>query len=224
MYLSLIDKQALWQQLDGPQANSLINGGRKWLKSWSMDHMRYFRNLNLDNAVGKHLDFLGTIVGISRPLITSEFYVDQAFKFWNTPTAENNPTGFSAKPSTYIPKDSTAAVTDGGVFDFAAPSLRPEPQNRDMTDDEYRAFLEIIVKMSHPIGSYLFVDDICHAYAGLNYSISAAYGTVASAKIADILITITVYDTSAFARIDSVMQTYVSPFPQVFMDMVANVN
>jgi hypothetical protein len=214
-----LDEKVLWKQLDGPQANSLIEGARRWMKSWSIPILKYFEKFSIDTASGVHLDFIGNIMGVNRPIVMADYYFDQTFKFWELPTDPNQATGFSTSPTTSKDPNDLTPVTDGGLFDYLHNTDRPLSTLVDMTDDEYRFVLRKLADSEGELGSYIFLDDICYSFAGQYYQLSSALGVFGEARAEDVYIYLSRYNPRAYLAIEAIMRAYVTPFPRVFINM-----
>lgn len=200
----------LWQQLDGPQARGIVEGGRKWFNSWLLDILSYFDNFKIATAKGPHLDFIGLLMGIPRPVVISPSFFEMAFKYTNPPPGTQVSFGYGDLPQTM-----------GGYFDYLSPYDRPGQYITSLDDNNYRRLLAVVARSTGEVGSLIFLDDVCHEFAGTNYIIGTAYGDFAEAILNDVYVKLTNFDTMAFVIIEGVARRFISPFPRVFMDMVS---
>jgi len=206
--MKLLDVPLLWQQLDGPQAKALIEGARGWLKSWATPMLEYFENWSLETVTEAHLDLIGWIMGVPRPVVITLSDFEQYFRFWNPPTQSNEPSGFDGIPR-----------AQGGILD-TWPRYN-DISKQSMTDNDYRFLLKTIRDAQGEKGSLLFLDSICYAYVGYQFNISSAYSVFPDAMPGDVWVHLTTYNPAAYIAIQTVLDTFITPFPKGYIDMAA---
>ena len=60
----------LWQQLDGPQITGIKEGLYEWIYKQLEPTLTYLNGVSLDTANSDHLNMIGALMGIPRPIIT----------------------------------------------------------------------------------------------------------------------------------------------------------
>lgn len=202
----------LWKQLNGPQVMAFVTGIYNHLKAQLDPYLEYFNNLSLRNANSKHLNLMGTLMGIPRAFMeagSSEF-------FWFSLNSTQDPEhGFSETGGTV-----------GGRF---TEIVHDDGRKQYIPDAYYRTILQAAANSEGEPGSLVFMDDIISALRANNpnsweFTFEDAPTTNRSSGDVNILLSQRVYWLSPMiieAVIQSLGDTLYAPEPRVFVDFVS---
>jgi hypothetical protein len=219
--------------MDGPQAKGVFEGFRDFVKNKVLDQLDFFSDWqNLDEAEGRHLDALGDIMGIPRPITVADWFFDISFRFWDPPPIVFAKAGFGDYPRSFSPApmpwnhyQELEPLIQGGFLDFANPIDRPPGAVRDMLDEDYRFLLQTIRDAPGETSSLRFIDHLCAAYVERykpypgEYIIKPAKDDYPLARDEDIVIYLTEYNPYIYLGIVTVVNAYINPFPWVYVNM-----
>lgn len=193
------DIPCLWQQLDGPQAQSLILAPCAKLKEDYDTTLNYFNNLILDNdsLTGEHVSTLGLLMGILYPI----YYTAQV---------ENG---------TFIFLYNSEQIAGRGFGDPNGGVLSEDASVHNyykLSTDEFRELLQLIANSESQEGSLSLVDEICNYFFGVQYHIT--WGGYGQGQIA---IKIPYDYTDIIDTVQSILDVY-KPVCEVLLELSSN--
>lgn len=202
----------LWKQFNGPQITAVITGIYNYLKNLLDPYLDYLNNLSIKTANSKHLNMMGTLMGIPRAYIeagSGEF-------FWFSLNSVQDPDhGFAEVGS-----------IQGGRFTEV---IHDTDSRQYIPDAYYRTILQAAANSEGEPGSLVFMDDIISALRANNpnswdFTFELAPTTNRSSGDVNIILS----QRSAWlspmiieAVIQSLGDTLYAPEPRVFVDFAS---
>jgi hypothetical protein len=143
----------LWRQFNGPQITGITKGIFEFMQRKFDPKLDYFNNFKISTARSEHLDLIGIIQGISRPILSMTFYVSRLFRF-------------DGKRS--LPTDMGFAETEtqsDGVGLFDASGGITDPGSSYLDTPLWRTFLQLTAKHKGYDYGLAFVDELIKAFS-----------------------------------------------------------
>jgi hypothetical protein len=158
----LLERNFLWKQLNGPQAIALVKAVWSFFKespwcrykeqTWTLDKtLDYFNNINIDNCTDEHLLFIGTLMGIKRPVVTVPGIYDMLLKLQVLPQATGDYDGLSDEYNN--------VESQGGFLDELEGPHRPTTME-PIPFADYRKILKLVSQYQDNMKSLALVEDI----------------------------------------------------------------
>lgn len=142
----------LWEQLDGPQVQGIMNATYQYYKEMFDSKLEYLNTMGVENANDSHLTFLGILANFIRPVIS----VPDRDYFFLTEHAEHDSTqGFSSIGDRTI---GGRLVSKEGVTTEAHP----------LNTEHYRLLLKAYIEGEGELGGLVLLDDICYKLSVLD--------------------------------------------------------
>lgn len=138
--------QSLWKQLNGPQITAVFRAIYDFIKEAFDDTMNYLNTLSIETATSEHLTFIGSLMGIPRPIIS---LFERAFFFFTEAPEHNSNNGFSSLDDIYV----------GGQFT----AKDYEPLYDIIPESIFRIILKTASLSEGEFGSLIFLDDLLYA-------------------------------------------------------------
>lgn len=136
----------LWEQLDGPQVQGIMNATYQYYKEMLDSKLEYLNTMNVENANDSHLTFLGILANFIRPVIS----VPDKDYFFLTENAEHDSTqGFSSIDNRTV---------GGRLVSKEGATTEAHPLNTE----HYRLLLRAYIEGDGELGGLKLLDDICY--------------------------------------------------------------
>jgi hypothetical protein len=160
----LQEVQTLWRQLNGPQAVAYVRSIFKYFKDTYDANLDYLNELSIATANETHLNFIGTLMGIKRPIVQNEIKYNKLLSFSNTLLSDNSQ-GFST--------DYTNEDDQGGFFDSADRTITEDATGL-LDLEDYRFVLQVLSEQEGSFRSLQLIDRIIARFilAPVSYALS----------------------------------------------------
>lgn len=142
--------QTLWKQLNGPQAVAYVRSIFKYFKDTYDADLDYLSKLNIQTANESHLNFIGTLMGLRRPLIQNELKYGKLLAFSDT-LLSNDPQGFGIE---YTNMD------DQGGFLDSTTGTNSEAGVEILSIEDYRFILQVLSEQEGSFRGFQIIDKI----------------------------------------------------------------
>lgn len=211
----------LWKQLNGPQITGIVKAIFQFIKNKLDTHLDYYNNISIDTADEKHLELIGTLMGISRPIFT---LADEKF-FWFTTNDTEAP---------YEHGYGTAGnKTLGGKFSDINKAYETMKMYK-VALPVYRELLKAVANSRGEEGSLIFLDDVTYAMTQkMSGSDIQAYNITISSNSEELLsgqIDVDIGPSSQYNQpeqlyksLDTLYKTLLGPDPRIVLHMQQSV-
>lgn len=216
----------LWKQLNGPQITGIMKAIFQFIKNKLDAHLDYYNTISIDTANEKHLELIGTLMGISRPIFT---LADEKFFYFTTTPGEERPL------DPYDHGFGTKGKTIGGKFSDAANSYEYMKMYK-VSLPVYRELLKAVANSRGEAGSLVFLDDVTYTMTQKmksDPSSPASYRISISNNAEELLagqITVDIGPSSQYSQdaqlyksLDTLYRTLLGPDPRIVLNMQQSV-
>ena len=136
----------LWEQLDGPQVQGIMNATYQYYKEMFDSKLEYLNTMNVENANDSHLTFLGILANFIRPVISVP---DKDYFFLTENAEHDSKQGFSSIDNRTV---GGRLVSKEGATTEARP----------LNTEHYRLLLKAYIEGDGELGGLELLDDICY--------------------------------------------------------------
>lgn len=154
--------KCLWEQLDGPQANAIVNAIWKYYIEQLDDILDTLHLLSIDTAKSSHLTTIGILANFPRPILEQIDTASSSFTFTEE-KEQASVTGFSSAVSRTVTVDddeySVSQATGGYLQDIST----VQTNLILLSATYYRAILQGYFASTGEIGSLVLLDEILYA-------------------------------------------------------------
>lgn len=211
----------LWKQLNGPQITGIVKAIFQFIKNKLDPHLDYYNNISIDTADEKHLEMIGTLMGISRPIFT---LADEKF-FWFTTSDTTSPYehGFG----------NAGNQTLGGKFSDINTAYETMKMYK-VALPVYRELLKAVANSRGEEGSLVFLDDVTYAMTQKMKGRSSANYTIDIRAITEEMVAgqidVDIGASSQYTQpeqlyksLDTLYKTLLGPDPRIVLHMQQSV-
>jgi len=164
--------QTLWRQLNGPQAVAFVRSIFAYFKDAYDDNLDYLNGLNIETANEQHLNFIGKLMGIRRPIVQSESY--SKLLYFSDNLQSNDSQGLA--------KVYTDVDGQGGFFDTTDGFSSNE--NADILPiEDYRFLLKVVSEQEGSFRSLVLIDKIVSQFIPETITYKLSYHPTISGDI-----------------------------------------
>jgi hypothetical protein len=198
------DEPLLWKQLDGPQANAIIEGQYLYTKDMFDPLLDYYDGLSLETANSDHLTQMGRLMGVRRPMMYSQGRFTHMFRFTHYPQSDSYEAGFSE----------VGDGMDGGWLDDTSHE-EDDALLVPLDAENYRKLLIAVSRSDGELGSLKLIDDIAYEFCGPHYTLS----WIPEGYPQRLFLYMTRADLTVYSIMRSLAEGLWAPIPGVLVDM-----